>query len=295
MCHDVLPWDDDIDIMVAYRLRFKMERLLLQMEPEYRLVNHTTKVYRKFFLKSTPKTWIYEWAWPFIDVSFYDENSTHIWEYGHLNEPHRIYPKNIVFPIHRRPLGGLWIPSPKDTRAFLVQSIKGSNKTFMCGQQGWAHKKESKIEDNLLVSCSGLELLYPTVYRYPSKGGVLETLKLGQRTFYSCLIQEPEYSVTTGPLTFDLIDRESLDVNASSATLKSVTISTYLNESGKATVNIPKIVDEWTRAPKEEHFLPTRSYQIKEGKAEEQNVTTAMPKTIPMLVSHAKSINSVLP
>lgn len=204
MCHDLLPWDDDIDIMVRHNDRIRMEKALIDLGSEYSLVNHTSEKHMKFFMKSTPKKWKFAWAWPFIDISFYDENSTHAWEIGHENDASRVYPRNETFPLHRRPLGPLWLPCPRDTRTFLMRSIKGPDKTFRCGQQGWQHSRETVFSKNL-VSCHHLLKDYAVVHRSAAPGGIIEKLIDGVEVMHSCFIQEPKNAVTRGPFTFDLL------------------------------------------------------------------------------------------
>ncbi|XP_014671201.1 PREDICTED: uncharacterized protein LOC106811973 [Priapulus caudatus] len=205
MSHDLLPWDDDIDIMIRHSDRHRMETALLALGPEYNLVNHTSKRHMKFFFSNTPKTWRYEWAWPFIDISFFDENSTHIWEIHHETDEGRIYPRDMVFPLHRRPLGYLWLASPRDTRAFLMKSIRGPDKRFLCGNQGWQHKAEDQFRTKY-VQCQHLLNDYAAVNRSRASGGVMETLIYGKEILHSCFIQEPERAVTNGPFTFDVIN-----------------------------------------------------------------------------------------
>ncbi|XP_014670372.1 PREDICTED: uncharacterized protein LOC106811313 [Priapulus caudatus] len=265
MCHDMLPWDDDIDIMVDHNQRPKMEHLLKELSPEYTMLNHTSKLFLKFFLTNTPKTWEYEWSWPFIDISFYKENETHVWEHGQSHKLYRTYPKEIVFPLHRRPLGSIWLPCPRDSRAFLMHSIRSENKTFQCGQQGWVHKAETRVEEDHIVDCSGLEHVYPTIYRSSAVGGVRETLRQGSHVFYSCILPEPPAAITVGGFSFDLAK------SAISRPLSNGTTPSASSESTprKATLNITLLVDEWTRAPVEKPNTSSLDWIHVETKAED--------------------------
>ncbi|XP_014680856.1 PREDICTED: uncharacterized protein LOC106820801 [Priapulus caudatus] len=208
MCHDLLPWDDDIDIVVKVGERRHAEKLLLSLAPEYTVTNHTDKKYDKFHLKSTPKKWKYAWSWPFIDISFYDENSTHVWEHHMRKTPHRVYPRAMVFPLHQRPYGPYMFPSPRDTLGFLKHSINGSNdnkKVFTCGNQGWRHQAETSFKKKL-VPCTEIMKEYPHVHRRkaPEGGAVTETLMLNGRAVYSCVIAEPDHLITNGAYSFEL-------------------------------------------------------------------------------------------
>lgn len=98
-----------------------LQAALATLEPDY--VAHTSGDRVKFWSSAAPSgpAGGYPWQWPYIDVCFYDENATHIWDASSEFRDY-VYPKTIVFPTHLRPFTGLWLPAPRDTLAFLVAS-----------------------------------------------------------------------------------------------------------------------------------------------------------------------------
>lgn len=135
MMHDLLPWDDDVDIMVAARYRKLVEDILSSLQPEYDTVSH--QAYMKIFFSRTPADLLVRWSWPFVDISFYERNSSHVWETNHQHVPERCYPIEMVFPVHRRPFGGLWIPSPETQGRFWLDPFTtGASGSDVAGRVG---------------------------------------------------------------------------------------------------------------------------------------------------------------
>ena len=77
--HDVILWDDDIDVIIPLRDRNRAYR-------EMRLLSHTHRVYSagtrlKFWsTRGSSPVRGRPWRWPYVDVSFYDSNATHVWD-----------------------------------------------------------------------------------------------------------------------------------------------------------------------------------------------------------------------
>ena len=77
--HDVIPWDDDIDVIISLRERARAYREMRRLSPAYGVFSAGTRL--KFWssrgssaVKGRP------WRWPYVDVSFYDSNATHVWD-----------------------------------------------------------------------------------------------------------------------------------------------------------------------------------------------------------------------
>ena len=117
--HDIIPWDDDIDIYVAEKDRYAIRLCLKKLQPDYTLVRGGTrfKLYSKRSKKTTHK---YKWSWPFVDISMYTENSSHLWDITPGFSKFK-YRKDKVFPTHRRPLGNLNLHAPRDSFAMLKE------------------------------------------------------------------------------------------------------------------------------------------------------------------------------
>ena len=120
--HDIIPWDDDIDIMVDYRDYPRLKKafqnhsvwlkynlygyqdsfneyefdLLDNVYPDtdqvkttkhkkqITLSNRTRFHKTKIFSTQANKFKKYPWRWPFIDVTFFKYNMTHFWNHDKI-------------------------------------------------------------------------------------------------------------------------------------------------------------------------------------------------------------------
>lgn len=217
MSHDMLPWDDDMDLMVRFddlpRVKQIFQRkslwrhytiqgyhdsgkeydfyTLKNLPPDledplyYNYIYSSgsgsnesyTSLYHKFkfFLNNGTRAGTQTWNWPYIDVKYYMENSTHIWN---LDMPKRVQfrERSTFYPLHLRPFASLWLPAPRDTRNYLINKYG----RFRCRNSVWNHEKEVKQKQKK-VRCWRLSRYYPFVWREKLEGGVLEVLKLDNK------------------------------------------------------------------------------------------------------------------
>ena len=100
---------------------------LQQIYPEWRPIknNKTAARYHshKWFFKDQPKTFRYPWRWPFVDIFFIKESASGI--LINLDAPRMRFHHQYedVFPLHRRPYMGMWLPSPRKTQRYLTKKI----------------------------------------------------------------------------------------------------------------------------------------------------------------------------
>ena len=77
-----IPWDDDVDIIINSHNMTEAWSSLSNISSEYGMFHYAGQ-YRllwKFFhrtegVRATP----HAFRWPFVDIFFYDEDSTHVW------------------------------------------------------------------------------------------------------------------------------------------------------------------------------------------------------------------------
>ena len=106
-----------------------------------------------------------------------------------------IYPKKLVFPLHLRPLGNLWLDAPFDAFGTLKQTYETSN----CNTYFYSHKFESvKKMPKISVNCKMLKDFYGFVYREKATNGsgIIETLVQGDKVLSSKFVPEPVYAIT---------------------------------------------------------------------------------------------------
>lgn len=141
------------------------------------------------------------WLWPYLDISFYDQNHTHLWDASpEFKRSNYVYSKSILFPIHWRPLSYLKLAGPRDTYAALVETYGSSAVLTQCSDSYYDHRYETLIRKlQLVVNCNSLKHLYCFVHRKKGKSsnsvGIVETLMLDNAIVSSVIVDEPHESL----------------------------------------------------------------------------------------------------
>lgn len=185
--HDIIPWDDDVDIMIPYYQRklfsstFKrLNHVLIQLF----LVHGDTKEenYYKMFYKNDPNAGEKGWHFPFIDIYFYIRNKTHLWC---LADSNLKIPIKYIFPLILRPLGQLWIPTPRKPQEFLQM-----NPFNQCLSRSWDQRNEIEIKQRK-IQCSQLNDIYPFVERINqyNQYNAMEILKINNTIIHTIIFQ----------------------------------------------------------------------------------------------------------
>lgn len=155
--HGKIPWDDDVDVLVGSKFKQRL-RQILETESDWSnflSVQTNTlsqwKVYRKA-----------DDHWPFIDVFFYDENQTHLWDTAPQYQGRFVYHKKDVFPFKFRLFNGLCMPVPKNIRVILEQNYDVDR----CQSPSFNHFTNSRIPSKrrLNLPCNQLYAWFPFVF-----------------------------------------------------------------------------------------------------------------------------------
>ena len=203
--HDMIPWDDDVDIWVDYRDLPKVKRMLRNLSlrqsygaqaywndgfsreydldtllefPEnapdedfYRWSYHGDIHYDncekehhvfKFFRNDGLSFSFFPWRYPFIDVSYFRQNETHVWNHKPKHTRTISIPRDFFYPIVHRPFAWLKVPTPYNIRR-IIQFKYGQLK---CTQHRWNHVTEKwrKRTKKKSTKCSNLFPYYPIVW-----------------------------------------------------------------------------------------------------------------------------------
>jgi len=190
--HGPIPWDDDLDVIMAYGDRSKAKAALMALSPEYQLYqpveSQMTVLQWKFYSASAavrsllPKPY----RWPFVDIFFFQDNSTHIWDIEpEYHAAGFVWPKSIIFPLKRRPFGTIAAPAPCCAVEFVKTNYPGAEMAN-CASPNFNHQLEVHRlpwRAGNVIPCAHLWNIFPFVFRnQTADGSVMESLKIGNWT-----------------------------------------------------------------------------------------------------------------
>ncbi|KAL5968896.1 Lipopolysaccharide cholinephosphotransferase LicD [Taenia solium] len=174
--HDIVPWDDDIDVRADLSHRKVIQSALRNLPSEFRTYvrwNHDKLYFRPMGGKenvnsSTIGSFKYAhvpWAWPFIDI-FYFKKTTNGTAVKIVLERQE-FPFEEVFPVIYRPFGQHWYPAPHNPISVLSTYYSWSK--HLCVSSYYSHASE-KSTSSSSVPCSSLTHLHAFVQRCPVRG-----------------------------------------------------------------------------------------------------------------------------
>jgi hypothetical protein len=154
--HGLIPWDDDLDFLCDIKQKEQVFTALLKLRPTFKMfTGYQWKLYM-----ADPKNrhisfvdrYFARWLWPFVDIFFYEENATHIWDSAPWNKDAYVWKRTDVFPLRRRPLSYLWPFSPNHARKVLDTNFNVTE----CVSVSMNHQKETLIAEQRSVDCREL-------------------------------------------------------------------------------------------------------------------------------------------
>ncbi|KAA3675329.1 uncharacterized protein DEA37_0005570 [Paragonimus westermani] len=163
--HDFLPWDDDIDVLVDIEVRSKVRELLRSNNRGY--IFYVGPPRDKFHAelinanethldieRSQPALCL---GWPFLDISYFEANRTHVRDTVSSFGRYYIWPIDVVFSPYFRPFDTDWYPAPRNPMQFNRLSY-GS--TVMCTSPDYSHVFEKFSHTPLTPSETTLGFLF---------------------------------------------------------------------------------------------------------------------------------------
>ncbi len=186
--HDVIPWDDDVDLILNASQKQQVKDALVSLQPHYDLYIYSERDMEeptpwKFYSNSLSRVILKTYKWPYLDIFFFKENETHIWDAVPRYAANYAFPKEKVFPLQRRPFGDLNLPAPCATR----DVINNNYNVDLCRSRSFSHLMEIplftfKTKD---VPCKRLYSYFPFVFRTYIDGVVNESVRIADWTLKS--------------------------------------------------------------------------------------------------------------
>ncbi|KAK0043553.1 fukutin-related protein [Biomphalaria pfeifferi] len=183
--HDIIPWDDDIDVMVNTSNRALLRHALLSVGKDFHLKSPENLRWKFFWTK--PKTLPQnQFRWPYVDIFFYSENSSHICDQEFSAT--FCFSKRHVFPLCLRPLAGALLPAPHETTVVVDQNYSPS----LCSSLRYSHKLEHLTPTRtwITIPCTRLYGLYPFVHTQTIHGRIHENLMLNSTLIETFIVPE---------------------------------------------------------------------------------------------------------
>jgi hypothetical protein len=192
--HGMIPWDDDTDMMLNASQKARVRDVLQSLRPDYDLYtggsDDMTETTQWKFYSNHLSTFIHRpFKWPYIDIFFFREDVTHIWdEVPRFSDDYK-FRKDQVFPLTKRPFEDMMLPAPCDPHGVL----KNNYDITVCRSRSFSHMMEMpmfsfKTKD---VPCTRLLTYFPFVYRTFIDGVMNESLRIADWTLQTHVL--PSY------------------------------------------------------------------------------------------------------
>ena len=181
--HGPIPWDDDVDLILNASQKAEVQAALSTLRPSYDFydgdnVDLSGTTQWKFFSNSLEQIIHKPFKWPYLDIFFFRENETHIWDEVPRFKKSYVYAKSEIFPIITRPFGEMMLNAPCQTRSVLSRNYH----IELCRSRQFSHALEVPLFtfSTKDIPCTRLEDYFPFVHRTYKNNTVHEELHIGE-------------------------------------------------------------------------------------------------------------------
>ena len=184
--HGLVPWDDDIDVLMNESERFRIYQHFKNI-PGYTLCTPQNRQWKLYQRSDKSHKSCSENVWPYVDIFFFSENATSIWDNNEMYKHVYNFAKEDIFPLKITIFEGQFASVPRNTYSVLQRSYD----VDLCVTALYSHKNES-VRDGKVVSvpCKRILPYFPFVFRSCEKGVISEYLVHNSIVSYKILTDQ---------------------------------------------------------------------------------------------------------
>lgn len=189
----VIPWDDDIDVFMNSSDKHRLLKVLANISSY--AIHSPPNMQWKFYKKerntmyncsdsSSGKMFVKHKTWPYIDIFFFSENDTHIWDENSMYSSTYVFAKEDIFPLTVSLFEHLILHVPRNTESVLSKTYN----IELCVTSVYSHKYETQsTSTQLSLPCKRLYNYFPFVFEIVTDNIVYRKLMINGKVLYGTI------------------------------------------------------------------------------------------------------------
>ena len=178
--HGLVRWDDDIDVLMNKSEQLKIYTHFTSI-PGYALCTPRSKQWKLYQSNNNTKRHCSENMWPYVDIFFFSENDTHVWDNNEMYQFVYNFAKQDIFPLTTSIFEGELVMVPRNTHNVLQRSYDVN----LCVSALYSHKNESVREQKIVsLPCKRLLPYFSFVLGSCQNGIIWEYMVYKSVTLY---------------------------------------------------------------------------------------------------------------